>query len=406
MTRQHLRHPPVGVATSVAIGLLVALAAGPTAARAADAGKLVIVALDGFTPSVGDPLLAAGRLPTLDRLADQGVALTFDSFNWFKELSTARTWITMSTGQPPERTIPGREGAVYESGGGSDAPFIQEIVGRSGRSVAVVGWPFAEPPAWNGTTVTHDFTKDPADGYVGYDGTTYPAELEAELVPLRVAGAGITQEEIAHLIDGDPAESPENASIVTGIDILREYYAADATIVAAARHIVETGGQPDFLMVFLMGLGECSRDYWGYMDPSTLPKPLDAEATAMFRDTIPRYYEHADRQIGEILNLIEDGSTVVVCSGYGYRGPVVSKDGLKLGMETRVSAGTLFAAGPRIRRGGEVIDVRIFDIAPTLLALAGAPVPMSMGGFVLTGILDEDFMRRNPIDYVDDLTTD
>jgi len=405
MTRQHQRHSIVGVAISIVIGLLVALAADPDAARAADAGKLVIVALDGFTPSVGDPILAAGRLPTLDRLTRQGVAFTFDSFSWIKELSTARTWTTMSTGQPPERKISGGDGAIYGSGGGPDPPFLQEILGRSGRSVAVVGWPFEEPPAWNGTTVTHDFTKDPADGYVGYDGTTHPAELEAELIPLRVAGTGITHEEIAHLIDGDPAESPENPSIVTGIYLLREYYAADATIVAATQHIVETRGQPDFLMVFLMGSGECSRDYWGYMDPSTLPRSLDAEATAMFRDTIPRYYEHADRQIGEILSLIEDGSTVVVCSGYGYRGPVMTREGLKLGMETRVNTGSFFAAGPRIRHGGDVIDARILDIAPTLLALAGAPVPMSMGGFVLTGILNEDFTRRNPIGYVDDLTT-
>jgi len=384
--------------------LAAALLTAAGVATAADAGKIVVIAIDGYTPEVAAPLMETDGLPTLRGLAERGVALEFDSFDWDFELRSSHTWETMSTGQPPDREVPGSEDAHYETGGGLEAPFLQEMLAEVGWSIAVIGWPCEDPAAWGDLVVTRDFACAPDDGYGVNWGTTRPAELKEELAPLRVAGVDLADEAIADLVDGDPGGSPENGSIVSGSVLLKEYYARDATLLAATRHVIETRGQPDLLMLFLNGIDECTRSYWGYMDPSGLPKPLDAEATQMFRDLIPRYYERVDRMIGEMIGSLDEGTTIVVCSGYAYRGPLMTKQGLKLGAEMRLNVGSLFAAGPRIRRGGEVDDAHILDIAPSLLALAGAPVPMSMGGFVLTGIIDEEFMRRHLIDYVDDIT--
>lgn len=62
--------------------------------------------------------------------------------------------------------------------------------------------------------------------------------------------------------------------------------------------------------------------------------------------------------------------------------------------------GILFAYGEGIARGKEVSGARLIDIAPTVLHLAGLPVPNEMDGRVLTEILTKD-RAAVPVAYVD-----
>jgi predicted AlkP superfamily phosphohydrolase/phosphomutase len=52
--------------------------------------------------------------------------------------------------------------------------------------------------------------------------------------------------------------------------------------------------------------------------------------------------------------------------------------------------GILIACGPDVRKGLEVTDSRLIDIAPTVLHIMGVPVPRDMDGVVLKEILDQD----------------
>jgi predicted AlkP superfamily phosphohydrolase/phosphomutase len=58
--------------------------------------------------------------------------------------------------------------------------------------------------------------------------------------------------------------------------------------------------------------------------------------------------------------------------------------------------GILFFHGGRIKPGG-FSKGRIFDITPTILHLMGQPVPEDMDGRVLEEVLDEDFVKDNPV---------
>lgn len=53
--------------------------------------------------------------------------------------------------------------------------------------------------------------------------------------------------------------------------------------------------------------------------------------------------------------------------------------------------GIFFARGPGIRPGFMVDDAKIYDMAPTLLALLGVPIPEDVDGRVLTEIFDSQF---------------
>ncbi len=61
--------------------------------------------------------------------------------------------------------------------------------------------------------------------------------------------------------------------------------------------------------------------------------------------------------------------------------------------------GILFMTGPGVRRGVELTGASIMDIAPTVLALLGAPIPRAMDGRVLEGALDDDLRGRLEIAY-------
>jgi tetratricopeptide (TPR) repeat protein len=58
--------------------------------------------------------------------------------------------------------------------------------------------------------------------------------------------------------------------------------------------------------------------------------------------------------------------------------------------------GIFILSGPAAARGSLPGKADLFDIAPTLLALLGAPVPADMPGQVLSGALDPDFLRKYP----------
>jgi predicted AlkP superfamily phosphohydrolase/phosphomutase len=59
--------------------------------------------------------------------------------------------------------------------------------------------------------------------------------------------------------------------------------------------------------------------------------------------------------------------------------------------------GILFAKGPQLRSGAQIEVSEIVDIAPTLLHLAGLPVPGYMDGRVIEEIFTEEFLSENPV---------
>ena len=59
--------------------------------------------------------------------------------------------------------------------------------------------------------------------------------------------------------------------------------------------------------------------------------------------------------------------------------------------------GILFAKGTQLRSGAQIEAAEIADVAPTLLHLAGLPVPGYMDGRVIEEIFTEEFLSENPI---------
>jgi predicted AlkP superfamily phosphohydrolase/phosphomutase len=63
--------------------------------------------------------------------------------------------------------------------------------------------------------------------------------------------------------------------------------------------------------------------------------------------------------------------------------------------------GIFIAAGPDIKAGSKPDNPVIYDLTPTILALMGFPVGKDMDGRVLTEIFKEEFLKENPVKYIE-----
>ncbi len=92
-------------------------------------------------------------------------------------------------------------------------------------------------------------------------------------------------------------------------------------------------------------------------------------------------YRWVDRRMGELLDEIGDGATVVLLSDHGFQAdPSMGYGGHRV-------EGILVASGPGIRPSGERLMLSVLDVTPTLLALLGLPVAADMDGQIAGRVL-------------------
>jgi predicted AlkP superfamily phosphohydrolase/phosphomutase len=162
------------------------------------------------------------------------------------------------------------------------------------------------------------------------------------------------------------------------------------------------------------------REPQGIVEPGRDAEDLKAELTA-------RLLELADPETGEAivdavyrkeelysgLHLDQAPDVLVVMRDYAYmtRDGYDFNSGQLVGPPMRYNPnilahsgnhrleGILFMAGEGVRPGFNLQGAAITDVAPTLLYLAGAPVPAGLDGQVLWDAFEEGFVAAHPVTY-------
>jgi arylsulfatase A-like enzyme len=127
-----------------------------------------------------------------------------------------------------------------------------------------------------------------------------------------------------------------------------------------------------------------------------------------FAPVIDRYYEMADEMIGRLLEFRDERTIVILLSDHGFAGHrgYPGFDGtVAMGTNMHREQGTIVLSGPNIVSGARIEGASVLDVAPTVLALSGLPVGRDMDGKPLVAAIDDAFLARRPVAYVDTYET-
>jgi len=397
--------------------------------------KVLVVGIDGASFRVMDPLLRDGRLPNFARLIERGTRTALRSEN---PMASPVLWTTIATGQ--SRKDHGIEGfVVYKD---PRKPKRGTLVGSEDRrtlaiwniasafrlQVGFLGW-WASWPAEpvNGWIVSDRLTSDRWNVWAGgrkTTGRTYPDALTAELSPLIVDPMSPPMDEILRMValtSDEQAEMrlAERPVFGHGFSVVKFAYCSQRSQEKMALHLLAKG-QPDLVGIFLVANDPVSHTFWHYYEPGAYPA-VDPRAAARLGTLVPHMYEHNDAYLGELLKRVDESTVVLVVSDHGFEasgqlpapkpaeklftGPEAEAAHMRGEIAVGQSGkhhieGVLIAAGGPIRRGA-TLQAGLLDIAPTVLAILGLPVPTDMEGRVLEEMLDPGFLAAHPVKRID-----
>lgn len=377
--------------------------------------RILIVGIDGADWRAIRPLLAAGELPHLTGLIQQGAHGPL----WgMPPLTPPVGWTSIATGRPPDQhgvlgfTSPdprtGRPDAI--TGGLRRTKAFWNILSDHGITVGLVGW-WATGPAEpvEGVVVSdrvlgHPFLPAPT----ATTGAIHPVERDAQIRALidRIRPPSLADAQ--RFLDVSAGEYGA-ASELDPADPIGQFRRIhrDMRATAEIARFVQRRDRPEVLAVCFDGIDAAGHLYGSSPEPAESPAAPDAGTVG---GALRGFYRLQDDLLGELLELTDAATTIVVLSPYGSRADAGRRPiDHALASRSHRPDGILLMKGPRVRqRTGERDPAAVYDragsldVLPTLLALLGLPVPEDLPGRVLTDMLAADFAAPSRISTYED----
>ena len=260
--------------------------------------QVVLIGLDSAEPSLVFDRFA-DRLPNLSKLRDTGVWGPLRSCD---PPVTVPAWMSMLASKDPgalgfygfrNRADRSYQNMTTATSLAVKEPLLWDYLGVAGKKVVLIGVPQTYPPRpVNGLLVTDFLTPSIESNY------TYPPALKDEI-------AGWPD---VHPYEFDVSDfrSPDKRQIRDALTRMTDKR------FALARRLM-TGKPWDFFMLVEMGTDRVHHAFWQFMDPNHHRH----EPGNPFESVIVDYYEHVDRKIGELLEVVPDGAHVLIVSDHG-----------------------------------------------------------------------------------------
>lgn len=373
--------------------------------------RLLVVGLDGGDWEIIDSLLARGKLPNLGRLIDDGARAKLLSIS---PMLSPVIWTTIATGVEPSRhgildflVEDPQDGSKQPvTSAQRTAPTFWEMLSRSGVDVGVVGW-WASWPAdpVRGFLVSDrlayqlfGFRADPEDA----QGKTWPPGLYDDIRPSIVSPDSVGWDRVRPFLEGSRLELEDFDDDERKIlDEFRTLLASGETYLGIAESLRERFA-PQLEAVYLEGTDTVGHLFMPYRPP---PLPgVDLGRQESFSAIVDRYYELADGYLGRLLE-DRDGWTVMIVSDHGFASDATrprsteSRIGHGAAADWHRRFGILVLSGAHVRPGVRIEEASVYDIAPTVMALFGQPVPRAWPGRVLGSALEASFLEAHPVRY-------
>jgi len=259
--------------------------------------KLVIIGLDCATPQ----LIEAWRqhLPNLNQLISQGFYCRLESTI---PPITVPAWACMMTGVTPgslgfygfrNRKDYSYEGLSFVTSRSLKIKTVWDYLSEAGRNVVVVGVPPSYPPrAVKGSMISCFLTPSTDSPYA------YPVALK---------------EELQNLV-GEYIFDVRNFRTDNKENLLSQIYELTEQRFTVVKYLLKN--KPwDFFMFVEMGPDRIHHGFWKFCDPSH----MKYEQGNPYESVIFEYYKFLDSKIGEILEILDNNTSVLVVSDHGAK---------------------------------------------------------------------------------------
>ncbi len=260
--------------------------------------KVLIIGLDCAAPQLVFDRWRE-ELPSLKGLMDNGL--------WGELTSTVPpitvpAWTSMMSSKDPGQLgfygFRNRADYSYERMTIATSKAVKEdrvwdILSRAGRRVILVGVPQTYPPqAVNGYLITSFLTPSTQSPY------TYPAELKGEIEAL--VGK--------YMLDVENFRTDDKGWL------LEQIYQMTEKRIKVVKYLLQEK-EWDFFMWVEMGPDRMHHGFWKYFDREH-PKYQPGSA---YESAVRDYYRYLDKEIGEILSILDDETAVLVVSDHGAK---------------------------------------------------------------------------------------
>ncbi len=387
-----------------------------------DGVKVFVLGLDGYDWLIHDMVLKTRDLPNMERVRREGV---WGNLLSMEPLISPLIWTTMVTGVTPDvhgitdflvkDELSGEEIPVTSSM--RKVPAIWNITSLFDLTCGFVGW-FASFPAEEvrGFVVSDRFAYhmfDPGAGKAQDQetmrGITYPSELSVGISSLKVAPEDVN-DMVPRFISGSLREykTGEGGLIYWDArrpdspeDNLRLVISAYRTYEHVMKKLYREYG-PDLFGVYFEFTDSIGHLFMKYMRPAM--SGISPEDEERYGDAMAGAYAEADRILGDVLEMIDDSTILLIVSDHGFKsGGMRPRSDSRMGFGQAIAwhriRGVVAMFGPAVKQGHEIQGAGVMDIAPTMLYLLGLPVDEKMTGRVLKDALDEDWIEAHPVAY-------
>jgi len=269
--------------------------------------RALLVGLDGATFDLIEPWAAAGSLPHLARLMQGG---TYARLRSTVPPATFPAWTSLLTGVNPgqhgiydfTRRVPGTYRLEFVNATYRRRPSVWQLLSRTGRRVAAVGFPASYPP-------------EPVNGLLisGFDSPVATAIDRSFIYP-----PGL-YEEIVREVGPYELTGFQELNIGSGwheVALARLLHAA-----CRRRDIATALLRRETWDCFAVHFGESdtvAHHFWAFHDPAS-PRydPVGAER---WGDGIRHVYTVIDQAVGDLVAESGEGATVLIVSDHGSGG--------------------------------------------------------------------------------------
>jgi predicted AlkP superfamily phosphohydrolase/phosphomutase/Tfp pilus assembly protein PilF len=370
--------------------------------------KVLVVGWDGADWLMIRPLLAEGRLPNLAKLVAGGAS---GELRAEPPLLSPLLWTTIATGKPvTEHGI--ADFLVRDPDGGQLVPIsstyrkvhaLWSLLPAFDLTTDVVAW-WATWPAEpvRGTMVTDRVAYQLFDyGESGEAaGKVHPSTAWEAVSGQLVTAEDVDWEQVRRFVDVDRADFerrwrslPAERRQEDPVNHLRKILATTQSYHSIALSLLER--QADLTMVYYEGTDTVGHLFARYLPPR-LPG-VEAADVGRFGGALPAFYDYADELLGELLAAADDDTVVMLISDHGFftgeARPASDPSDFAAGAPQWHRLYGVLAAGGRGIGRAEIAGATIFDVAPTVLALLGVPVPEDLPGRVLEALLPPEVRR-------------